>query len=129
MLEELKVLNGELWPKFDKYNNLYTVFIDSDVDKLELSYIVSEGKIDKIVGNYDLKPGENKVILYLNNNKAYELNVIKKEIEKTASILDNYEKVEQKEVIPTYVAPLLSIICFILILFSYLLIFKKKNNK
>ena len=128
LLEELKILNGKLLPSFDKYNELYTVFVNSDVDKLEYTYITSGADIKEVTGNENFKTGENLVLIKLDNDTTYELTVIKEEEQKTTSILDTYEKVEVKPEMPSYIPSLIGIICFLLIILSYVLIFSKKNK-
>ena len=128
LLEELKILNGKLLPPFDKYNEIYTVIVDNDVDKLEYTYIVTGTDIKEVTGNENFKPGENIVVIKLGNDTTYELTVKKEAEKKTTSILDTYEKVEVKPEMPTYIPSLIGIICFLIIILSYALIFSKKNK-
>ena len=128
MLDDLKVLNGDMQPKFDKYNDLYTVFVNNNVEKLELSYIVSGTEVDEIIGNDFLNFGENLVVIKLANGEKYNLNVIKKQEQTVTNVFDNYEKIEIKPEMPSYIPSLIGIICFLLVVLSYLLIFKKKNK-
>ena len=72
MLNDLEILNGELSPEFDIYNDIYSVTIPEDVDELVIDYEVSDGYIVNIVDNKDLAAGENSV--YLQVIKDEEIN-------------------------------------------------------
>ena len=61
MLEDLNIVNGELTPEFDIYNNIYSVSIAGYVDKLVIDYKVTDGYVVNIIDNHDLVPGENEV--------------------------------------------------------------------
>ena len=49
MLLDLKILNGDMPLKFDKYVNNYTVEIAEDVTKLEIDYKCNEGDLVNIL--------------------------------------------------------------------------------
>ena len=68
MLEELKVLNGELSPKYDKYNNVYTVKINNEEKKLDFVFKEDENYQISVYGNNNLKSGENKIIIVLSSS-------------------------------------------------------------
>lgn len=130
MLEDLRINNGVMYPKFDKYNNVYTITIENDINTLAIDYELLPNTVIDIVGNENLKVGEN--IIYLNisgkNNGTYTLYVNKKEEQKATSMLDQYQVIEAKKEIPGFVGPLIGIICFLLIILSYVLLFSKKKS-
>ncbi len=133
MLESLEVLNGELTPKFDKYNNLYTVQIGNDVFSLELNYQVTSSANVSIFGNENLQEGENEVIITVmddtNKMTEYNLLVMKEEAKTTSNTLITPEPLEVRKELPGYVAPLIAIICFTLILITFGLLFRKRKHK
>ena len=132
VLEDLNVVNGELTPEFDIYNNIYSVSISEDVDELVIDYEVTDGYVVNIVDNYDLVPGENEV--YIQVIKDEEINTYILLVNKEMSeIVINYdyllEPLEIEEELPEYVAPLIGGICFFIILCVFLLLFKRKKHK
>ena len=132
VLEDLNVVNGELTPEFDIYNNIYSVSISEDVDELVIDYEVTDGYVVNIVDNYDLVPGENEV--YIQVIKDEEINtyilLVNKEMSETVINYDYLlEPLEIEEELPEYVAPLIGGICFFIILCVFLLLFKRKHKK
>ena len=130
MLENLKVLNGELSLEFDPYNNIYSVNIAEDVTSLVLEYVVTDGYIVNIIDNEGLEEGENTV--YIQVIKDEEINtytlLVYKEI--TSPVIDYeylLEPLEVEEELPEYVAPLIAGSCLIVILIVFLLLFKRKK--
>ena len=63
MLEELRVLNGDLSPKYDKNNNKYTVKISNNVSKVDFIFKEDEYLNIAVYGNDNLKVGENKIVI------------------------------------------------------------------
>ena len=59
MLLDLKILNGDMPLKFDKYVNNYTVEIKEDVTKLEIEYICNNDDLVTIKNN------DKKIYLHL----------------------------------------------------------------
>ena len=123
VLEDLNVVNGELTPEFDIYNNIYSVSVAEDVDALVIDYEVTAGYVVNIVDNYDLVPGENEV--YIQVIKDEEINTYILLVNKEMSeIVINYdyllEPLEIEEELPEYVAPLIGGICFFIILCVFL---------
>ena len=59
-MESLEILNGKLSPKYDKYNDIYTVSISSDINELEIKYSTNENEMVNIYGNTNLQEGKNK---------------------------------------------------------------------
>ena len=133
MLKELVVLNGELTPKFDKYNNTYTVRIANEVDRLELTYIPEDNTIVSIFGNDNLRDGENIVIISLANKDQYEyiyLNVIKNQSDEVFSYLkDESSTIEVPNSITNYGGPLIILSCFLLIMLLFILLFCQKGKR
>lgn len=81
-LKGLTVQNAELSPKFDKNINSYNLTVSGDVTKLDLTVIKNNSKAKyKIVGNEDLKVGQNTVTVEVTAEdgslRVYTLNVNK----------------------------------------------------
>lgn len=132
-MESLEILNGKLSPKYDKYNDIYTVSISSDINELEIKYSTNENEMVNIYGNTNLQEGKNKVIIAFTNSKQeveYITLIVNKERTNTVfnySEFDTKIEVENKNV-PVYIPGLIGITCFILIILLYLFMFKKRNS-
>ena len=84
VLEDLNIVNGELTPEFDIYNNIYSVSISEEIDELVIDYKVTDGYVVNIIDNHDLVPGENEVYIQVIKNEeinTYTLLVNKKSSE------------------------------------------------
>lgn len=84
VLLDLKILNGNMFLKFDKYVNNYTVNVASDVDTLEIEYKIRDTDEIKIVNNEILNYGLNYVFLEVTSEEeknVYTLEVYKEKIE------------------------------------------------
>ena len=130
MLLELEIYNGQLSPFFDSNIFIYNVSIDKDTNYLDLFTKSDEGYSVNIIGNENLKEGENTVFIEVSNDtelNTYTLNVMK-ETTVTNIIYTPLEPLEVQKELPLYVAPLIGIICFILIIALYTLLFHKKRN-
>ena len=131
MLNDLKIINGVLSPKFDIYNNIYSVNIDENVDKLVIEYDVDSDYIVNIIDNESLVPGNNEVYLKVikdNEINTYTLLVYKEETDTVVNYDYLLEPLEVKEELPSYVAPLIIGCCFFVILLVFILLFKKKKH-
>lgn len=131
MLEDLNIVNGELTPEFDIYNNIYSVSVAGYVDELVIDYEVTDGYVVNVIDNHDLVPGENEVYIQVIKNEeinTYTLLVNKKSSETVINYDYLLEPLEVEEELPEYVAPLIGGICFFIILCTFLLLFKKKKK-
>ena len=131
MLNDLKIINGVLSPGFDIYNNIYSVNIDENVDKLVIEYDVDSDYIVNIIDNESLVPGNNEVYLQVikdNEINTYTLLVYKEETDTVVNYDYLLEPLEVKEELPSYVAPLIIGCCFFVILLVFILLFKKKKH-
>lgn len=132
MLNDLEILNGELTPEFDIYNDIYSVTIASDIENLVIDYEVEEGYVVNIIDNEDLDIGENEVYLQVIKDEqinTYTLLVYKESSEPVINYEYLVEPLEVEEELPEYVAPLIAGGCFIIILLVFLLLFKRKKVK
>lgn len=131
MLQNLEIINGELSPEFNCYTNTYTVNVTNDVTSLLLNYIAEEGYAVNVLGNSNFISGENIVSIEVigENRNNYTLIVNKEEVETVSNFDLTYQPLEVKKEVPEYVAPLISICCFLIILFTYTLLFHKKKHK
>ena len=131
MLNDLKIINGVLSPEFDIYNNIYSVNIDENEDKLVIEYDVDSDYIVNIIDNESLVPGNNEVYLQVikdNEINTYTLLVYKEETDTVVNYDYLLEPLEVKEELPSYVAPLIIGCCFFVILLVFILLFKKKKH-
>lgn len=131
VLEDLNIVNGELTPEFDIYNNIYSVSVAGYVDELVIDYEVTDGYVVNVIDNHDLVPGENEVYIQVIKNEeinTYTLLVNKKSSEAVVNYDYLLEPLEVEEELPEYVAPLIGGICFFIILCTFLLLFKKKKK-
>lgn len=131
MLNDLKIINGVLSPEFDIYNNIYSVNIDENVDKLVIEYDVDSDYIVNIIDNESLAPGNNEVYLQVikdNEINTYTLLVYKEETDTVVNYDYLLEPLEVKEELPSYVAPLIIGCCFFVILLVFILLFKRKKH-
>ncbi len=127
-MNNLEVLNGEMALKYDKNIDTYSIKVSSDVDALEIKYELDDTSTLNVYGNTLLSPGENKVILACKNNddiRYITLVVNKEKALKTTSLNVDYRN--EKKVLPSFTIPLIASICFVLILVTYYLLFKKKK--
>ena len=131
MLNDLKIINGVLSPEFDIYNNIYSVNIDENVDKLVIEYDVDSDYIVNIIDNESLISGNNEVYLQVikdNEINTYTLLVYKEETDTVVNYDYLLEPLEVKEELPSYVAPLIIGCCFFVILLVFILLFKRKKH-
>ena len=131
MLNDLKIINGVLSPEFDIYNNIYSVNIDENVDKLVIEYDVDSDYIVNIIDNESLVPGNNEVYLQVikdNEINTYTLLVYKEETDTVVNYDYLLEPLEVKKELPSYVAPLIIGCCSFVILLVFILLFKKKKH-
>ncbi len=133
MLESLEVLNGEMSPKFDSLNETYTVNVSNDISKLELNYKVKDNSLVNIYGNSNFQIGENIVTIEIMNEleevSIYKLIVTKEEEKIVSSLETNFVPIETPKELPSYVAPLIASICFLLILITFGILFPHKRHK
>lgn len=133
MLHNLKILNGEMTPEFDEANSIYTVAVTNDVASLKLIYTIDEEANVTIIGNDNLSEGENTVLIEVSNAEeklvTYTLKVNKEKTEAASSLTPAIEKIDVPKELPNYVAPLIAIICFTLILLMFRLIFIRRKHK
>ena len=131
VLEDLNIVNGELTPEFDIYNNIYSVSVAGYVDELVIDFEVTDGYVVNVIDNHDLVPGENEVYIQVVKDdevNTYTLLVNKKSSEAVVNYDYLLEPLEVEEELPEYVAPLIGGICFFIILCTFLLLFKKKKK-
>ena len=132
MLEELKVLNGDLSPKYDKYNNMYTVKINNDIKKVDFVFKEDDNLDISIYGNDNLKEGDNKIIIACSNGSKVNyiyITVIKAGIKEVINTSDFITPLEVANSMPIYTEPLIATSCFLIIVTIFLLMFGKKKKR
>jgi len=131
MLNDLKVLNGNLELKYNEYTYEYTVKVDNDIDSLELEYTLKEDCYIEIENN-TLLEGNNTVYLNVYNvdeSITYTLYVYKEKAE-TVSGIDSYKKaleINSVKEIQVYKVQLLTTSIFLIILIIFSIMFKRKK--
>lgn len=131
MLLDLKILNGELSLKFDKYVNSYTVNVENNVDTLEIEYKIRDTDEIKIVNNENFNYGLNYVFLEISNGEeknVYTLEVYKEKIENVMKYEEETISSNNKER-NEYMPYIISFTCFFIIMFFFIVIFHKKKSK
>lgn len=133
MLQELKILNGELSLEFDPLNTKYTVIVNSSVKELQLEYIINEEDTITIAGN-NLNNDYNEVIITVYNDKestSYYLYVYKEKNDEVNYDINYFSSIETptKEETSVYAVPIISSICFIIILLTFSFLFRKSKVK
>ena len=129
MLKDLKILNGELSLKFDPLNTRYTVNMTTEDTKLELEYEIDEDDEISIFGN-SLDGQDDLVVISVYNDEdmmSYYLEINPLESENVNMEQDYFAslEVDSNKEIPGYVAPLIAVVFFIIILLFFSILFKK----
>ena len=118
--------------KFDKYVNNYTVEIKEDVTKLEIEYICNNDDLVTIKNNDNLDFGINHIFIEVINNEeknVYVLEVYKKRTENVFNEIKIEPEIKNEEKMPDYIPIGLIVGGFLIILFTFWLLFHKKNKK
>ena len=131
MLKDLKILNGELYVKFDPLNTRYTVNMTNSDTKLELEYEIDEDDEISIFGN-SLDGQDDLVVISVYNDDelmSYYLEINFLESKNVNLEQDYFASLElnSKQEVPKYVAPLIAGVCFLIILFFFAILFKKRK--
>lgn len=132
MLENLEILNGELSPEFDIYNDIYSVSVDENVDKLVIDYQISEGCVLNTIDNAGFTAGENEVYLQVIDGEVintYTLLVYKESSKPVINYDYLTEPLEIEEKTPEYAIPLISGVSLLILIVVFYLLFHKKKVK
>ena len=132
MLLDLKILNGDMPLKFDKYVNNYTVEIKEDVTNLEIEYKCNNDDSVNITNNDNLDFGINYVFIEVINNEeknVYVLEVYKKRTENVFNKIKIEPEIKNEEKMPDYIPIGLIVGGFLIILFTFWLLFHKKKSR
>ena len=132
MLKKLEVLNGELSVKFDPLNTRYTVKMTSEDSQLKLEVEANENDEISIFNN-EITDVKTEVVITVYNDEEmmnYYLEVYPLQSDEVASNEDYFSSLEIKTdtYMPKYIAPLIGGICFLIILFLFCILFKKKKK-
>lgn len=127
VISDLQIQNGEISPKFDKYNNYYSVTIEENVDILEMTYTYDETYEIKVTNNEDLV--DNKLVYVTINDiendeqNTYIFKIYVNEAETTANEVEEQQQLNIDKEEETNYAPIVGTVCFILIILAYYVIF------
>lgn len=131
VLLDLKILNGNMPLKFDKYVNSYTVLIESNVEFLEIEYKIRDTDEIKIINNENLNYGLNYIFLEItsdNEKNVYTLEVYREKVESVMK----YQEVtlgSGDKVMNENTPYIISFVCFLVILLFFIVIFVRKKSK
>lgn len=134
MFNSFDVLNGQMTPKYDEYNNTYSVKIAEDINFLDLKYdLKKEDTSITIVGNENLRD-KSEVQIKLNNGESIRTIILKviKTDTKTTSDLKNYFtslEINKKSEMPGFIAPLIASSCFLIIIIVFSILFHKRKKQ
>lgn len=132
MLLDLEVLNGNMFLKFDKYVNTYTIEIEDDVNFLDIKYKIDEKDTIKILNNENLIGGLNYVFIEVtheNEKNMYTLEVYKNETKNVFHEVEITPSDDTPEKMPEYVPVVIISVVVLVILFTHWLLFHKKKVK
>lgn len=132
MLLDLEVLNGNMFLKFDKYVNTYTIEIEDGVNFLDIKYKIDEKDTIKILNNENLIGGLNYVFIEVtheNEKNMYTLEVYKNETKNVFHEVEITPSDDTPEKMPEYVPVVIISVVVLVILFTYWLLFHKKKVK
>ena len=131
VLLDLKILNGDMPLKFDKYVNSYTVLVESNVEFLEIEYKIRDTDEIKIINNENLNYGLNYIFLEItsdNEKNVYTLEVYREKVESVMK----YQEVtlgSGDKVMNENTPYIISFVCFLVILLFFIVIFVRKKSK
>jgi len=133
MLINLEIKNGVMTPKYDIYNDTYTVTIDNDVTELDIYYEVASENIKvSTSGNENITSDKGVGIIVSDGKeeKIIKLNVIKEGSETTSDLKNYFTSldVRKKEQVPEHIAPLIGVSCFLIIVITFSILFHKKKK-
>ena len=128
-LNSLEIKNGEFSLPFDPLNNFYTIILEEDVESIDFAYEVDNEIEVHIENNKNL---QNNSIVHLQLKRqeetvAYTFQILKEETDETQPVF-----LEEKEEVPEnfmyqYKTTIIPLICFVLLLLSYKIIFYHKK--
>ncbi len=131
VINELSITNATISPKFDKYNNYYSVTIDKNLDSLDFNYLFDNtDKYDVRVDN-NSNLVQNKYVyatIYdkeTNEKNTYVFKVYIDDEEKELQVFnENNDKneINVKKKNKNY-APIIGTVCFLLIIFVFKIMF------
>lgn len=132
MFKKLEILNGELSVKFDPLNTRYTVKMSTNEEELKINYEIEDDDNISIFNN-NITEDDTQVVITVYNDEemtSYYLEVYKDKNEEANASEDYFKSLEIKSDTYTseYVAPLIAGVCFVLILFLFTALFKKRKK-
>ncbi len=130
MLNQFKVLNGDMPLKFDSLNTIYTININNGDEVLKFEYKIADGDTLSVFNN-TLDKEVNEVVLTVYNDHdqmSYYFYVYKEQDQKVVNNIETKEELETSGEMPSYIAPSIASICFLFILLFFTLLFKKSKK-
>ncbi len=123
-LKDLKVENYSLSPSFNKETYTYKLTVKSDVDSIDIKPIANDNDQLEIVGNENLKTGDNEVLIRVtgNDKKTTTYKIIVNKLTKEKEVI-----IKKKNTLVTVL--FIIFVISIIIMASCIAIFLKRNYK
>jgi len=133
MLTNLEIKNGIMTPKYDIYNDTYTVKIEDDVTELDIYYETINNEVSvTVTGNENIinDKGIGVIVSDGKEERIIKLNVIKESSEATIGLKNYFTSLEVKkeEAMPDYIPSLIGGVCFLVIVITFSCLFHKKKK-
>lgn len=133
MLTNLEIKNGVMTPKYDIYNDNYTVTIKDDVTTLDIYYELASDNVEiSIAGNENIYSDKGIGITLIDgiNQRLIKLNVIKEDTETAATLKDYFTSLEVNKTkeMADFIPPLIGGTCFLIIIVIFSLLFHKRKK-
>ena len=128
VIENIEINNALISPKYDKYNNYYSVTLNEDITQLDfnIKYDESNTKVE-IDDNNNLV--NNKLVyvtiydLETNEKNVYIFQIYKEDATNVINEVNENKELEVKDEENEMLAPIIGTICFVIILLVYYIMF------
>lgn len=134
MFNSFEIINGKMTPKYDEYNDTYSVTIEKDVTELDIKYELKNKNTNIVIDGNENIVNDTEVYIKLNNGESIRtitLKVIKTDTEATSNLKNYFTSLEvnKKEEMPEFIAPIIASSCFLIIIIVFSLLFHKRKKQ
>ena len=130
LINELKINNAEISPRFDKYNNYYSVTIDNNIESLEFEIDYNKDYFDIEIANNENLLKNKLVYVTIFDRETLEQNsyIFKISINKddliVSNVINEKENTDSNSKNDNYnYAPVIGTICFVIIIIVFKIMF------